>query len=131
MPETASGAARLSPDPIDVAVGARVRTRRKQLRISQTELADALGLTFQQVQKYERGTNRMSASMLVRTARKLKTTVSELVGEEEAAPGHLLADMLVTGAPELLQSFAQIRSPTVRRSLVDLVRKLGAEERDA
>ncbi|HYD43914.1 MAG TPA: helix-turn-helix transcriptional regulator, partial [Phenylobacterium sp.] len=46
------------PDPIDVAVGARIRLRRKQLGISQSKLADAIGVTFQQVQKYERGANR-------------------------------------------------------------------------
>ena len=56
------------PDPIDVAVGARIRNRRLWLGLSQTQLADALGVTFQQVQKYERGANRVSASMLVKSA---------------------------------------------------------------
>ena len=55
---------RQGPDPIDVAVGARVRIRRRWLGFSQTQLATALGITFQQVQKYERGANRVSASML-------------------------------------------------------------------
>ena len=52
---------RQGPDPIDVAVGARVRIRRRWLGFSQTQLANALGITFQQVQKYERGSNRVSA----------------------------------------------------------------------
>src|ERR1044072_3764788 len=69
------------PDPIDVAVGHRIRVRRKWLGISQSTLADHLGVSFQQVQKYERGANRVSASMLVRIAQKLDTTVAELVGE--------------------------------------------------
>jgi transcriptional regulator with XRE-family HTH domain len=69
------------PDPIDVAVGAAVRARRETLGVSQTSLADALGLTFQQIQKYERGRNRMSASALVRTAAALQTSVAALVGE--------------------------------------------------
>jgi transcriptional regulator with XRE-family HTH domain len=62
-----------TPSPIDVHVGARVRLRRKQLRISQSALAEALGLTFQQVQKYERGANRISASKLYETATFLRT----------------------------------------------------------
>ena len=65
---------RQGPDPIDVAVGARVRIRRRWLGFSQTQLATALGITFQQVQKYERGANRVSASMLVKIAAKLETT---------------------------------------------------------
>src|ERR1044072_9269143 len=69
------------PDPIDVAVGHRIRVRRKWLGVSQSALADHLGVSFQQVQKYERGANRVSASMLVRIAQKLDTTVGELVGE--------------------------------------------------
>jgi transcriptional regulator with XRE-family HTH domain len=68
-------------DPIDVSVGARIRTRRRQLGISQGVLGQHLNLTFQQVQKYERGANRVSASMLVRTAEKLETSVGYLVGE--------------------------------------------------
>ncbi len=71
---------RQGPDPIDVAVGAHIRIRRRWLGFSQTKLADALGITFQQVQKYERGANRVSASMLVKIAAKLETTVAALVG---------------------------------------------------
>jgi transcriptional regulator with XRE-family HTH domain len=76
------------PDPIDLAVGAAVRARREALGVSQTALADALGLTFQQVQKYERGRNRMSASALVRTAAALGTSVGVLVGEASLAPAN-------------------------------------------
>ncbi len=72
-----------APDPIDIEVGARIRVRRKSLTLSQSALADALGITFQQVQKYERGANRVSASMLVRIAAKLGTTVGALVGEND------------------------------------------------
>ena len=59
------------PDPIDVAVGLRLRTLRKSRGMSQEQLGRALGITFQQIQKYERGTNRISASMLVKSARAL------------------------------------------------------------
>jgi transcriptional regulator with XRE-family HTH domain len=64
------------PNPVDLHVGARVRMRRKFLGVSQEKLADALGLTFQQVQKYERGTNRVSASKLFEIARFLEAPVS-------------------------------------------------------
>jgi len=61
----------MAKDPIDPHVGARIRGLRRQLRLSQSDLAASLGLTFQQVQKYENGTNRVSASMMVRAARRL------------------------------------------------------------
>lgn len=69
-------AAKYDPDPIDIHVGAKIRVRRKQLGISQSALAETLGLTFQQVQKYERGSNRVSASMLFKTSQKLESPVS-------------------------------------------------------
>jgi len=67
---------RTSPDPIDKYVGSRVRARRVGLRISQTKLGDSIGVTFQQVQKYENGTNRIGASNLYKIARQLGVEVS-------------------------------------------------------
>ena len=64
------------PNPIDLHVGARIRMRRRLLGVSQERLAEALGLTFQQVQKYERGANRVSASKLYEIARTLQTPVT-------------------------------------------------------
>lgn len=64
------------PDPIDVQVGANIRARRKELHVSQTALADYLGLTFQQVQKYERGANRVSASVLWRMCTRLDCPIT-------------------------------------------------------
>src|SRR5215212_8586427 len=64
------------PNPVDLHVGARIRMRRKILGVSQEKLADDLGLTFQQVQKYERGANRVSASKLYEIARSLQTPVA-------------------------------------------------------
>jgi len=78
-----------SPNPVDVHVGARLRLRRRQLGISQAQLAHALGLTFQQIQKYERGTNRVSASKLYEAARHLGEPVAyffEGLLEYEAPP---------------------------------------------
>src|ERR1700740_3260585 len=65
-----------APNPIDVHVGLQVRLRRKELKISQEKLAETLGLTFQQVQKYERGTNRISASKLFEIARSLRVSIA-------------------------------------------------------
>jgi transcriptional regulator with XRE-family HTH domain len=73
-------------DPIDRHVGARLRALRRQLRLSQTQLAEALGVTFQQVQKYENGTNRVSASMMVRAARRLDVTPGYFFEGVDALP---------------------------------------------
>jgi transcriptional regulator with XRE-family HTH domain len=74
------------PNPTDKYVGARVRMRRLMLDMSQTTLADALGLTFQQVQKYEKGTNRIGASRLQHISQFLQVPISFFF---EGAPGHL------------------------------------------
>jgi transcriptional regulator with XRE-family HTH domain len=122
------------PDPIDVDVGARIRTRRVFLGLSQTKLADALGLTFQQVQKYERGDNRVSASTLVRVARALDTSVAALVGEGDAASsdGPMFRHLATPGAFDLLEAFVKIPDPEVRRAVIRLARSLAkASERSA
>ena len=79
-----------SPNPIDVHVGQRIRQRRKTLGVSQERLADELGLTFQQVQKYERGANRVSASKLWEIGRVLDVSISAFF-EGLAAPAQALA----------------------------------------
>lgn len=97
------------PDQIDIAVGARIRLRRREIGITQSQLGEAIGVTFQQCQKYERGANRVSASMLVNTARFLKTTVAALVGENgDTTPAKALADLSIDGAPALLRSYAML-----------------------
>jgi transcriptional regulator with XRE-family HTH domain len=115
-------------DPIDIAVGARIRIRRKQISVSQGELAEHLGVSFQQVQKYERGANRISASMLVHTAEKLQTTVGELVGEgaDSVGDGEVLTLLASGGALDLLQAFAGIDDPKVRGAVLEMVRTVGA-----
>ncbi len=125
-----------SPNPVDLHVGARVRTRRKFLGLSQSDLADGIGLTFQQVQKYERGTNRISASKLHETARILKTSVGyffEGYGASEAVDGlpvddneyHVHEFLMTAEGIELAQAFPRVRNPKHRRRLLDLVRALG------
>lgn len=122
------------PDPIDVAVGARIRARRKVQGHSQTHVAERLGLTFQQIQKYERGVNRVSASKLVQIAALLDTTVAWLVGEEDsdksAGQGHW--DILgETGAVDLLKSFSELKSPRARAALVRLAKAMAEDSDDA
>jgi transcriptional regulator with XRE-family HTH domain len=111
-----------SPDPIDVAVGACIRRRRRELSLSQSALAKTLGVTFQQVQKYERGANRVSASMLVRTAAALESSVAELVGEV-AQPGEpvILARLDEPEANALLAAYAKLNDGETRRALLALV----------
>ena len=113
-------AATYEPDPIDVEVGARVRLQRKALGLSQTVLAEALGLTFQQVQKYERGANRISASMLVRTAVRLQTTVAALVGELDVAkpPSGAVESLSKPGALKLLQAYEALPNNAARQAMV-------------
>ncbi len=113
------------PDPIDLAVGTRIRIRRRYLKISQDELAEALGLTFQQIQKYERGENRVSASMLVRIAARLETSVATLVGEDAPAEesAGMLAALTLPGALDLLSAYAQA-GPKTQRAMVGLAQAM-------
>lgn len=121
------------PDPIDIGVGARIRIRRRELGVSQAALGEHLGLTFQQVQKYERGSNRVSASMLVRIAARLGCTVAFLVGEEKGAAGHLegglLARLASPGVAELIEAFSGIESAQARTALMQLARSMSEESR--
>jgi transcriptional regulator with XRE-family HTH domain len=122
------------PDPIDVAVGHRIRVRRKWLGVSQSALADHLGVSFQQVQKYERGANRVSASMLVRIAQKLDTTVGELVGEtvqaEQRADEGLFEKLATPGAIQLLDAFSSVQQPSLRTAILNLTRSLIEESEE-
>ncbi|MET0273991.1 MAG: helix-turn-helix transcriptional regulator, partial [Phenylobacterium sp.] len=98
-----------SADPIDIAVGARIRLLRKVRGLSQQALADAAGVTFQQIQKYERGSNRVSASMLARIASTLEAPVSEMFGEAGPASGaidQVAALLAEPGALELLKAYS-------------------------
>jgi transcriptional regulator with XRE-family HTH domain len=115
-------------DPVDIAVGARIRVLRKVRGLSQQALADAAGVTFQQIQKYERGANRVSASMLSRIARTLETPVSEMFGDGPGASGMIdeVANLLSEpGALELLRAYSHLPKGPPRSALVDFVRTLG------
>lgn len=127
-----------SPNPIDVHVGSRIRLRRMMLSMSQEKLGDALGITFQQVQKYEKGTNRVGASRLQHIATILgvpvgfffedaPNTPQEAQGLAEAGVSDYVVDFLSTSQGlQLNRSFMKIRDPKVRQKVVELVQAMGA-----
>lgn len=118
------------PDPIDVAAGARVRMRRKQMGVSQEALAEACGVTFQQVQKYERAANRISLSMLKRIADRLEAPCSWLMGESEGAPAATteLTALLSTPAGHGLLEVASRLSVNRLRALSKVAEALALED---
>jgi len=123
------------PNPIDRHVGLRIRLRRKELGISQEKLAESIGLTFQQVQKYERAANRVSASKLWEVARALNTNIAyfyEGLGlDGGGVPAELGSGLeqflLTTDGMELARYFPQIQKPRVRRQILELVRTMASE----
>lgn len=123
-----------SPNKLDVALGLRIRQRRKGLGVSQTALAEAVGLTFQQIQKYERGFNRVSFSRLVDIAHALDCRVTDLIGDldDGAMPSPLFrqdtAHLRESGAPELLAAYAAA-PPSLRRVILKLVAEIARDQR--
>ncbi len=134
--------AKKNPNPIDVHVGNRVRMRRMLVGMSQEKLGQKLGLTFQQIQKYEKGANRISASRLFQISEILGVPVQFFFedlplqeGGERAAglgeAGEQTTIMDFLGSSEGLQLnrfFARISDPGVRRSIIELVRTLSRQE---
>jgi transcriptional regulator with XRE-family HTH domain len=133
-------ATKKSPNPTDRHVGARVRMRRMMLSMSQEKLGDALGLTFQQVQKYEKGTNRIGASRLQHISRILQVPISFLfegapeipgqtTGMDEAPSPAYVADFLSTSEGlALTKAFTRIQDGKLRRRIVDLVEEISGED---
>jgi transcriptional regulator with XRE-family HTH domain len=134
--------AKKAPNPIDKHVGSRVRMRRMMLGMSQEKLGDALGLTFQQVQKYEKGTNRIGASRLQQISHILQVPVAfffegaphlagtpAAAGMEEAPSPAYVSDFLATSdGLSLTKSFMRIKDAKLRRRIVDLVQQIAGEE---
>jgi len=133
-----------SPHPLDTALGSRIRLRRRELGLSQEQLARQVGITFQQVQKYEHGTNRVSFSRLVEIARALNCGVMDIVGDLDSSKGaslftRHLSRLNEPGATELLEAYASIGSVKHRRAILNLAKQLaegrtgelcGADEAD-
>ncbi len=134
------------PNPIDVHVGSRVRLRRMLVGMSQEKLGEQLGLTFQQVQKYEKGTNRIGASRLYQIANILGVEVSFFF---EDMPGEVVKGLPnppeggftdVDAAPfvmdfvssseglQLNRYYSEIESPGVRKKVLDLIKQLADDE---
>jgi transcriptional regulator with XRE-family HTH domain len=134
--------AKKAPNPIDKHVGSRVRMRRMMLGMSQEKLGDALSLTFQQVQKYEKGTNRIGASRLQQISHILQVPVSFFFegapasaggapagGTSEAPSPAYVSDFLATSdGLSLTKSFMRIKNSKLRRRIVDLVEQIAGEE---
>ena len=125
------------PNPTDIFVGGRVRMRRKMLGLSQEKLGEKLGITFQQIQKYEKGTNRVGASRLQAMADALEVPVSYFFpdsantgqgsGLQEDGATFMMDFMSTSEGLELSRAFMRIESARVRRKLVELARALADE----
>jgi transcriptional regulator with XRE-family HTH domain len=117
-------------EPADRFVGQNIRIFRKAKRISQTELGYGVGVTFQQIQKYENGTNRVGSSRLMKIAEFLDVPISRFFDNVAGPPGKPIAGALVTDllaspyAVQMLQAFGNIQRDEVRRNLVVLTQSL-------
>ena len=114
-----------TPNPVDKHVGSRVRMRRIMLGMSQEKLGEALGLTFQQIQKYEKGTNRMSVGRLMHIAEVLNVSVNTLLGEGSdskvpAEDGDAFEYLAQPGAVRLLRAYGQLTNRELKRNIIDL-----------
>jgi transcriptional regulator with XRE-family HTH domain len=129
-----------APNPVDKYVGSRVRMRRIMLGMSQEKLGEALGLTFQQIQKYEKGTNRVGASRIQQISEILQVPVSFLFeggptgaahpeGFTEGPSTSYVSDFLATSEGlALTRAFTRITDAKLRRSIVELVEQIAARE---
>ncbi|MBN8998011.1 MAG: helix-turn-helix transcriptional regulator [Rhizobiales bacterium] len=130
------------PNPIDIHVGSRVRLRRMMQGMSQEKLGESLGITFQQIQKYEKGTNRIGASRLQHIASVLEVPVSFFfedapgapspAGFAESRPAAFVTDFLASAEGlQLNKAFVRIKDAKLRRRIVELVRAIGGEDEEA
>ena len=126
------------PDPVDIEVGHRIRIERLARGLSQTALANQLGVTFQQVQKYEKGVNRVGAGRLTKIAEVLGIDVSQFFGAKEmGAVGDAKEDgaasplklLTVSGAFRLLRAYGDIEDSNLRRAIVELVEQISTQKR--
>ncbi len=121
-----------TPNDLDVIMGLNIKVRRKALGLSQTAVAEAIGLTFQQLQKYERGTNRVSFSRLVEISHALDWRVADLIGDlDQALPQPAFrqdtAQMRAAGASDLLAAYACLPL-NLRRRVLELVKGIAKDQ---
>jgi transcriptional regulator with XRE-family HTH domain len=133
-----------TPNPVDRHVGSRVRMRRMMMSMSQEKLGDGLGLTFQQVQKYEKGTNRIGASRLQQIAHILQVPVEfffegapRMPGQQpgdglriEPSPAYVSDFLATSEGLALTKAFMRIKNPKQRRRIVDLVEAIAGDDDD-
>ena len=128
------------PDPVDIEVGHRIRIERLARGLSQTALANQLGVTFQQVQKYEKGVNRVGAGRLTKIAEVLGIQVGtffsgkdilDAEGKKESSEASPLKLLTVSGAFRLLRAYCDIEDSTLRRAIVDLVEQISGQRRSS
>jgi len=134
-----------APNPIDRHVGSRVRMRRMMLGMSQEKLGDALALTFQQVQKYEKGTNRIGASRLQQISQILQVPVAFFfegaphlndsalladAGDGAPSPSYVSDFLATSDGLSLTKAFMRIPDPKLRRRIVDLVQQIAGDDAD-
>jgi transcriptional regulator with XRE-family HTH domain len=125
---------RRGPTPVDTHVGQKIRARRMFLRMSQTEVADAIGITFQQIQKYERGANRVGASRLQQISDALGVSPfyffegAPSVGkkmpaqkEGELSEGAILSFLATREGAALVRGFLAIKQKTIRSNVIDFI----------
>lgn len=118
-----------TPYPLDVIIGSQLRLRRKMMGLSQSALAKRMGITFQQVQKYERGSNSMSAWRLFEVAQILQVSPMYFYAPH-GGDAYPPVDTLSTQAIHLVQDYVSIASSKVRNSIAAFVRELAKGERD-
>ncbi len=137
------------PNPVDIYVGAKVKSRRLILGLSQEDLAKSIGLTFQQVQKYERGTNRISVSRMVDICRVLKAPVDYFfegsfalnkVGSRNLATKGFSDTKQVTLEPdpltkrdvlELVRAYSGIKSPQMKKQILEMAKAMSSSAKDS
>jgi len=138
MPATAK-LTRKRWDPIDVHIGNRIRLARTAMQMSQTELGASMDITFQQIQKYESGANRISAARLFKLSQILQVSITYFfedvagrrpITRKKDVPADILGRFLSTSESiQLMAAFAQITNPNVRKRALDLFRSLADEAR--
>jgi transcriptional regulator with XRE-family HTH domain len=138
-------ASKKQPNPVDIHVGSRVRLRRMMLGMSQEKLGEHLGITFQQIQKYEKGTNRIGASRLQHIARVLTVPVSFFFEDAPGTPSNAAGGLAESGMNtshvvdflstsegiQLNKAFVRIKEAKLRRRVIDLIRSLSGDDAEA
>jgi transcriptional regulator with XRE-family HTH domain len=138
-PGMVTGATAKDPQPVDRHVGSRVRMRRMMVGMSQEKLGEACGITFQQIQKYEKGTNRMGASRLHHIARVLDVPIEffyEGASSDQGSNGPIMVDgsrsmtdfLATSEGLGLVRAFTAIKDPKVRLRIVDLAKAVADAE---